>query len=163
MKLRCMICLALILMCIGAPALADTGSGYSGTLPEEMFLDAKQALSLMSYGEYGAALETLGLDSSQADEFKFFSEASFTSLSDGVQLEVSVACLTDEYGWILAIPLWEPDFIDVETFLLHSSDGLTFDGYTSATWGFIRDLLPYSRDTIWYHSYEPGQKFIAAD
>ena len=160
MKLRRMIALVLVLLCISAPALAEE---YSGTLPEEMFLNAKQALSLMSYGEYKQALETIGLDSSQASEFKFFCDASFTGLSDGVQLEVSVACLTDEYGWILAIPLWEPDFADVETFLLHSSDGLTFDGYTSATWGFISDLLPHSRDTIWYHSYDPGQKFIAAD
>ena len=160
MKLRCMLALALILACIGATAYADQ---YSGTLPEEMFLNAKQALSLMSYGEYADALDTLGLDSSQADEFKFFADASFTGLSDGVQLEVSVAFLTDEYGWILAIPLWEPDFADVETFLLHSSDGATFDGYTAATWGFVCDLLPYSCDTIWYHSYDPGRKFIAAD
>ncbi|MBQ3222081.1 MAG: hypothetical protein IJB41_00565 [Clostridia bacterium] len=162
MKLRCMICMVLALMLACAPAFAEK-SDYSGTLPEEMFLDAKQALSLMSYGEYAAALETIGLDAKQADEFKFFAEASFSSLSDGVQLKVAVAFLTEEYGWIMAIPLWEPDAIDVETFLLHSSDGSTFDGYTSATWEFVDQLLPLSIDTIWYDRYEPGSKFVVAD
>lgn len=162
MKLRRMLTLALILCVISVPAMAEK-SDYSGTLPEEMFLNAKQALSLMSYGEYESALSWLGLNTSQADEFKFFCDASFTSLSDGVQLEVAVACLTEEYGWIMAIPLWEPDAIDVETFLLHSSDGLTFDGYTSATWEFVDQLLPLSMDTIWYDRYEPGSKFVVAD
>ncbi|MDO4739704.1 MAG: hypothetical protein Q4A66_03475 [Eubacteriales bacterium] len=162
MKLRRILCLMLLACLLTAAAHAGSDE-YRGTLPEEMFLNAKQALSLMSYGEYEAALETLGLDPAQAGDFRFFAEASFTSLFDGVQLEVAVACLTDDYGWILAIPLWEPDAIDVETFLLHSSDGQTFDGYTSATWEFVDELLPKSKDTIWYDRYEPGDKFVVAD
>lgn len=162
MKHRCILCIALVILCIGSAAVAETGN-YSGSLPEEMFLDAKQALSLMSYGEYEQALETLGLSATPVEEFSFFAEASFSYLSDGVQLEVAVACLTEEYGWILAIPLWEPDAIDVETFLLHSSDGLTFDGYTSATWEFVDQLLLLSKDTIWYNSYEPACSYVVAD
>jgi len=162
MKKCRLLCLVLALMLACAPAMAQK-SDYSGTLPEEMFLNAKQALSLMSYGEYKEALEVLGMNTALADDFKFFAEASFATLSEGVQQQVSVAFLTEEYGWIIAVPLWEPDAIDVDTFLLHSSDGLTFDGYTSATWEFVDQLLPMSYDTIWYDRYEPGSKFVVAD
>ncbi len=160
MKVRCILFALVLAICLGGAAQAE-GEVYTGSLPEEMFLNAKQALGLMSFGEYDEALEVLGMTATNVEDFKFFAEASFSSLSDGVQLEVSVACLTDEYGWILAIPLWEPDAMDVETFLLHSSDGLTFDGYTSATWEFVDQLLVQSYDTIWYYRYEPGDKYVA--
>lgn len=161
MKYRCILCIALLL-CISATALADTG-GYSGSLPEEMFDAAKYCLCYMSYGMYQDALTLLGFSSPTAEEFKLFAEASFPTLSDGVQTDVAVACLTDEYGWIIAIPLWKPDAMDVDTFLLHSSDGATFDGYTSATWEFVSTLLTQSKETIWHDRYEPSSKFVVAD
>lgn len=153
-----LILLALAAAPLGAFAAEDE-------MPETMFTNAKEALSLMSYGEYEKALEIIAFSSNEptVEDFKFFADASFTMLEGGVQKDVAVACLTDEYGWLLAVPLWEPDAMDIDTFVLHSSDGLTFDNYTSTQWSFISDLLTKSTKVIWHEAYEPGEKYILPD
>lgn len=168
MKIKRMISIALTLVFVSVPVLTNptnalATSEYNGTLPEELFTSAKEALRLMSYGQYGSALEALGFSADSAEDFKLFADANFTSLAEGVQTDVAVACLTDEYGWLLAIPLWEPDATDVDTFVLHTSDEVSFDRYTSSTWGFIEQLLTQSTDTIWYNSYESEPKLVVPD
>ena len=162
-KKRLLACALLVaLALLPAVSLAD---GYSGSLPEDLFTRAKEALSLMSYGEYKSAVETLSLNGANptANDLRFFAEASFTTLGDGVQKDVAVACLTDDYGWLIAVPLCAPDAADVETFVLHSSDGQTLDGYTAASWSFIDGLLSRSSEVIWWQKYVPGKKVVVAD
>jgi len=158
--LACALVLALALL--PAVSLAD---GYAGSLPEELFTRAKEALSLMSYGEYQEAVEMLALSGANpsAKDLRFFAEASFSTLDEGVQKDVAVACLTEEYGWLIAVPLCAPDAADVETFVCHSSDALALDGYTAASWSFVSDLLGRSDEVIWWQKYEPGKKTVIVD
>ena len=154
------LCCALMAMC--APAMA---SSYNGDLPEQMFKNAMDALVLMSYGEYQEAIDILDFSENEpsADDFRLFAEAGLTMLTSGVQTEVAVACYTDDYGWILGVPLWKPDSMDIETFVLRSSDGATFDGYTSATWQFMDSLARKSSNVAVYRTAEQKQKIVVTD
>lgn len=152
--------LIMVLVCINASG-AYAGSGeYNGSLPEEMFIQAKSALALMSYGSYEDALELLGIGGVSAKDFKFFAETSFSTLSGEVQQDVAVACKGSGTEWIIAVPLLEPSAMDVEAFLLHSSDGETFDGYTAATWGAVDDIVADANEVIWCYRYEPDGKYV---
>ena len=154
-----------VVLCLALLPVVSLADGYSGSLPEDLFTRAKEALSLMSYGEYQSAVDTLALKgaSATADDLRFFAEFSFSTLHDGVQKTVAVACLSDDYGWLIAVPLCAPDAADVETFVVHSGDGQTLDGYTAASWSFIDDLLGRSREVIWWQKYTPGKKVVVAD
>lgn len=160
MKKYTLAAVILLSLALACPALA---SGYEGALPEDMFVSALTALDFMSGGDYQTALDILGLDDVKAKEFRFFAESGLPSIYGGVQDDFALGIHTEDYGWLIAVPLWNPNSLDVETFLLHSSDGETFDGYSAAAWSFVEELLQDDPETIVYRTEEGGGKYIIPD
>ena len=103
------------------------------SISDDLFSAAKEALSLLSYGEYARVSEALPFSGGapSAEEWQKFAE-SFSTLSSGtVQREVSVAYWQGSC-WYLAVPVSEPNRDCVEALMLRSDDGAAFSGYKYA-------------------------------
>jgi hypothetical protein len=107
-------------------------------LNEALFQDAKDALTMISYGEYQKALDKLNFtEPPSAAEFEDFVCFDLDSvLTQTVQTDVAV-CYHKSKKLYLALPVEEPVSRDVETLVLSSTDGEQFDGYKAARWGDV--------------------------
>ena len=149
--------LALALLLLPMAALAAPS--------DKMFLSAKQALNLISYGEYQKAIDKLKVSSGEptAEDFEQFIADNLDSVFYGsVQNTVAVAYKKGS-GWKLAVPVEEPDSGAVQALVLKSKNGKSFDGYTAMTWSDVRMEVDESGSVTWNEAYEPGTLVIVAD
>lgn len=148
---------ALILCaCAGAESVPD--------ISDSLFSAAKQALSLLSYGEYESVCDVLPFAdvAPSAEEWANFA-GNFSTLDSGtVQREISVAYWQNS-SWSLAVPVSEPNKDSVETLILRSDDGQTFSGYKYATWGEARSGYESSDYVVWNEEYVAGTPVVIAD
>ena len=134
------------------------------SISDELFSAAKEALSLLSYGEYARVSEVLPFSGGapSAEEWQQFA-GSFSTLDSGtVQREVSVAYWQGSC-WYLAVPVTEPNRDGVEALVLRSDDGAAFSGYKYATWGDVQSGYQASDYVVWNEEYVAGTPVIIAD
>ena len=134
------------------------------SISDELFSAAKEALSLLSYGEYARVSEVLPFSgcAPSAEEWQQFA-GSFSTLDSGtVQREVSVAYWQGSC-WYLAVPVTEPNRDGVEALVLRSDDGAAFSGYKYATWGDVKSGYQASDYVVWNEEYVAGTPVIIAD
>ena len=134
------------------------------SISDELFSAAKEALSLLSYGEYARVSEVLPFSGGapSAEEWQQFA-GSFSTLDSGtVQREVSVAYWQGSC-WYLAVPVTEPNRDGVEALVLRSDDGAAFSGYKYATWGDVKSGYQASDYVVWNEEYVAGTPVIIAD
>lgn len=146
---------ALLLGCASASEVPSISDG--------LFSSAKEALSLLSYGEYARVSETLPFSGGapSEDEWAKFAE-SFSTLDSGtVQREVSVAYWQGS-SWCLAVPVSEPTSDSVEALVLITGDGQSFSGYRYANWGEVRSGYESSDYVEWNEEYVAGTPVIVA-
>jgi hypothetical protein len=129
-----------------------------------LFEDGKEALTLISYGEYQKALDKLNFTEPPAEsDFEDFVCFELDSvLTQTVQTDVAV-CYHKGKKLYLAIPVEEPVSRDVETLVLSSSDGEQFDGYKSASWGDVMKLVKEDDAAQWDQPYDPGTLVVVPD
>lgn len=148
---------ALILCaCAGAESVPD--------ISDSLFSAAKEALSLLSYGEYESICDVLPFAdvAPSAEEWANFA-GNFSTLDSGtVQREISVAYWQNS-SWSLAVPVSGPNKDSVETLILRSDDGQTFSGYKYATWGEARSGYESSDYVVWNEEYVAGTPVVIAD
>ncbi len=149
--------LAMLVFCASAYAAAK--------LDTQLIDNAKQALSLISYGEYKKAIKQLAF-SKNAPTASELSEFASTSLSDlgyvTVQTDVAVAYRLDS-GWRVAVPIEEPTYDSVQTLVLRSKDGQSFDAYKAMSWYEVESEAASADKVIWQEAYEPGELYLAKD
>jgi len=133
-------------------------------LNEALFEDGKEALTLISYGEYQKALDILNFTKPpSASEFEDFVCFELDSvLTQTVQTDVAV-CYHRGKKLYLAIPVEEPVSRDVETLVLSSADGERFDGYRAASWGDVAKLVRQDDAAVWNLPYDPGTLVVVPD
>lgn len=134
-------------------------------ISQEMFLNAKLALTCLASGEYERLVTLLPFAdvAPSASEWRSFSEGNFTTFDDGiVQTDYAVAYWTG-FGWNLAIPTTEPDADHIETLVLTSTDGVYFTGYRFATWAEIKGEYLFAPYVIWDKEFISTAPIIAKD
>lgn len=156
--MRRMISWLLVAALLMAPvaALASLDSG--------LIDDAKQALTLMSYGEYKKALKKLNLK--KASSAQALSDFVDSSLSDiyavAVQTDVAVAYKTDGV-WRVAVPVEAPSYDTVQTLVVRAKDGKRFDAYKAMAWYEVMDQVDAAEEVIWQDAYEQGELYLLPD
>jgi hypothetical protein len=151
------LCAALL---AAAPLIASAGA-----LNEQLFDDAKEALTLISYGEYQKALGKLNFSGEPPTAAEFEDFVCFdldAALTQAVQTDVAVCFRRNKKFW-LAIPVEEPTRRDVETLLLSSSDGERFDGYRAARWDDVNKWVGQDAKAVWNEPYDPGTLVVVPD
>ncbi len=133
-------------------------------LNEALFQDAKDALTLVSYGEYQKALDKLNFTQPPAEsDFEDFVCFELDSvLTQTVQTDVAV-CYHKGKKLYLAIPVEEPVSRDVETMVLSSTDGEQFDGYKALSWGDVMKSVKADDAAVWNEPYDPGTLVVVPD
>ena len=145
-----------LLFGIAARAAEDLDTG--------LIKDAKQALTLISYGEYKKALKKLDFSGEvSSKKLKSFAEENLSDAFLGeVQTDVAVAWKSGD-SWIVAVPVEEPSYRGVQVFALRSKDGKQFDAYKAMTWGDVLAECGSSDSVIWKNAYEPEALTIVTD
>ena len=133
-------------------------------LNEALFQDAKDALTMISYGEYQKALDKLNFtEPPSAAEFEDFVCFELDSvLTQTVQTDVAV-CFHKSKKLYLALPVEEPVSRDVETLVLSSTDGEQFDGYRASSWGDVLKSVKQDDAAVWNEPYDPGTLVVVPD
>lgn len=128
-------------------------------LDEQLFMQAKEALTLFEAQDYTSAAELL--DFGDAQELERFVAGNYTTFGSGVQTTVSVAWWNGS-AWMLAVPLYEPSQPEVETLVLitNINDGSGFGGYQYSIWGDVEASLAHCDYVIWNEEYVPASKVI---
>ncbi len=122
--------------------------------PDSAYKNAKEAVSLISYGEFDMAISKLGLASMTKKQLKSFIDTNCKEIYDGsVQTEVSVAWF-DEI-WLLAVPFEAPDDAAVGALVFTLTDGKTFDGVQFMRWEDVEEGYSSSSDVYWNLPYSP--------
>lgn len=150
--------LVLLLVAIPTTALAKEFNS-------KLFASAKEAVSLISYGENKKALKKLGLkaESKSVVALTEFVDENLSEISYITpQTDVAV-CYQIEKGYKLAVPLEAPDSAYVNALVLLSKDGQSFSGYRAMSWGEVEDEIAQSESVIWKDKYDPGTPVILAD
>lgn len=134
-------------------------------LEKTLFDDAKQAVSLLSYGEYQKAIDKLDFSDNQPDseEFARFVDENLDSVLYGdVQCSVAVGYRKGS-AWRLAVPVEEPEDGSVQVLVLRSKDGQSFDAYTATSWRDVMAEVDESETVIWNEAYEPDDQVFLTD
>jgi hypothetical protein len=133
-------------------------------LDESLFDSAKEALTLLSYGEYQKALDKLNFTSAPtASEFEDFICFELDSvLTQAVQTDVAVAFQKSGKYWV-ALPVEEPVSRDVQVLLISSADGVRFDGYRAGAWGDALRAAGEDSSAVWNEPYDPGTLVVVPD
>ena len=149
-------------VCIALGLLYAAGAGASPELNEKLFSKAKQAVSLMSYGEYDEAIQKLNLDVNADELERFVCEELSDVFSATIQQEVGVA-YWDGSLWTIAIPIKEPTDGTVQTFYITSEDGQSPSGYGAKSWSDVEDALLECEEIVWKNEYNPGVPVLVPD
>jgi hypothetical protein len=133
-------------------------------MDDSLFDSAKEALTLMSYGEYAKALKKLDFADppSEADFEDFVCFELDDVLTQSVQTDVAVSFRRGKKLY-LAIPVEEPSSRDVETLVLSSANGTRFDGYRAASWGDVMKQVNADDGAVWNEPYDPGTLVVVPD
>ena len=145
--LSVLIFLTLISLCCSALAVPK--------LSESLFDYAKATINCLASGSYDKIVTNLPFSdvSPSADEWERFAKGNFTSLSGAQpQTQYIVAYWTGRV-WKVAVPVSEPSSSDVETLVLTSEDGSSFNGYGCMSWGDVEAEYSVSDYVSWTHEY----------
>ena len=155
--LRLVLCLLLI-CCFAAQA-----EGVPG-LSDALFGQAKEALSRLSYGDYGQISDVLSWNGEAPSPSEWEALAGrFSTLNNGtVQRDVSVAFWWDG-SWHIAVPVMPPNSERTEALVLTSADGQRFNGYACAQWGSVRSAYENSDYVSWNQEYVESVPIIVSD
>ena len=139
------VCLMLALM---APAIAEPS--------ESAYRQAKEAVSLISYGEYEMALNRLGMqDQMQASTLKRYIDRNCREIHRGsVQTDVSVAWF-DGSMWQLAVPFEAPEDEAVGALVFTLSED-SFSGIDFMRWGDVEASYGVADEVYWNLPYTPS-------
>ena len=160
MKKRIALWLCLLLALTAANACAESVPGLS----DDLYAQAKEALSRLSYGEYDtiSGLLSWSGEAPTAADWENFA-AKFSTLNNGtVQREISVA-FWQEDTWYVCVPVLEPKSDVTEVLVLASKDGSSFCGCAYATWGSIRSAYEASGYVAWNTEYVESVPIIVSD
>ena len=151
---RCLSFLSVLLVLIFAlSAAAETVQ-----VPHEnAYKSAKEAVSLISYGEYGMALKKLKLESLFSEkQLKNFIDTNCKEIYMGsVQTDVSVAWLENGV-WLLAVPFEAPEDDAVGALVFEiAADGMTFTKLSFLRWGEVKEGYSLSDELYWNVEYTP--------
>lgn len=140
----------------------------AASLDKALIDNAKQAVSLMSYGEYKKALKKLSFSKNapSASDLSDFASESLGDLAHvSVQSTVGVAYQMEDGGaWRIAIPIEEPSYDTVQTFVLRSKNGKSFDGYKAMSWYEVEAEIADAASVIWRDAYDGGgDYYLVAD
>lgn len=159
MKRRVALLLALLLTLLCSAAHAEAPG-----LSDALYGQAKEALSRLSYGDYGqisAVLTWAGVAPSAQDWAALAGR--FSTLNVGtVQRDISVAYWTGD-GWHIAVPVTEPRSDRVEALVLVSADGQSFSGFAYAQWGAVRSAYDASDAVAWNREYVESVPILISD
>lgn len=147
-RILALVCLIAVLA-LGAQA--ESGPSASA------FKCAKEALSLISYGEFDRAISRLGMEKvlSGAELKKFIGANCPEIFAGSVQTEVSVAWY-EQNRWLLAVPFEAPDDNGVGALVFSLTDGVHFDAVFFARWGKVAESYSLSDSVNWNVAYTPG-------
>ena len=139
------VCLMLALM---VPAMAEPS--------EDAYRQAKEAVSLISYGEYEMALKRLGMeDQMQAATLKRYIDRNCSEIHRGsVQTDVSVAWF-DGSTWQIAVPFEAPEDEAVGE-LVFTLSGSAFSGIDFMRWGDVEASYDVADEVYWNLPYTPS-------
>lgn len=155
------LCIVLVLMVMSAAvsAMADVPQISSG-----LFANAKQALVYLASGEYERLVTLLPFSdvSPSASEWQSFAEGNFSTLADGVQTDYAVAYWTGSV-WKLAVPVSVPSDGSVETLVLSSADGTSFNGYRYADWSQVKSEYETAPYVTWDREYIDANPVVTTD
>ncbi len=141
---------ALLLALLAPLAAAETVSPP----PDSAYKNAKEAVSLISYGEYDMAISKLGLANVTKKALKDFIDTNCKEIYMGsVQTEVSVAWYDET--WLLAVPFEAPDDAAVGALVFTLADGKTFDGMQFMRWEDVEEGYSSSSEVYWNLPYSP--------
>lgn len=158
--MRKWICVLLMAALIAMPI-----SALAKELDKKLFANAKEAVNLISYGEYKKALKKLGLSTEKesVQKLEALAEDSLSSAFYGdVQTDVAVSYKTGK-GYKLAVPIESPDMGNVEALVLLSKDGQSFNNYSAMLWNDVLDEVSGSDSVTWNEAYEKNRPVIVAD
>lgn len=132
----------------------------AGMPGEEAFKNAKESVSLISYGEYDMALRKLGLESVyDAGSIKKFIDKECPEIYMGsVQTEVSVAW-PEEGVWKLAVPFEAPEDEAVGALVFVFSEG-RFTEVAFMRWGDVCTAYEMAGQEVWNVAYTPSYVIV---
>lgn len=145
--LSVLIALTLIGLCGSAMAVPK--------LSESLFDYAKATITCLAAGSYDKIVTNLPFSdvSPSADEWERFAKGNFSDLCGSApQTRYIVAYWTGRV-WKVAVPVSEPDSSNVETLVLTSEDGSSFNGYGCMSWGDVKSEYSTSDYVSWTHEY----------
>lgn len=151
------LCLAVVILLIGAVALADVPQ-----LSDNLFSSAKQAVGYLASGEYERLVTLLPFSdvAPSAQEWESFA-GNYADLSN-VQSDYAVGFWTGGM-WVVAVPIQAPENGDVEVLALSSEDGSSFTGYRYATWSQVESACNGSDRVVWNVEYIAGTPTLLMD
>ncbi|MEF9972401.1 MAG: hypothetical protein RSJ41_01310 [Clostridia bacterium] len=155
----------LAILIVGLLVLSPISAMAAAKLNTQLIDDAKQALSLMSYGEYKKAVKLLHFakNAPTASELSDFVDENLPELySCTVQSDVAVAYLADS-TWRIAVPLESPSSDSVNALVLRAKNGKHFDNYKAMPWYDVMAEVDSAQKVIWQDAYDPGDVYIVAD
>lgn len=149
------ICLLIALLMLVWAATAENA------LPDLTYTNAKEAVSLISYGEYDMALSRLGMDNlMKASALKKFIGNNCPEIYRGsVQTEISVAW-SDGEGWLLAVPFEAPDDGAVGALVFTLRDSTHFEAIRFARWEEVVEEYSAAARVEWNVAYTPGYVIV---
>ena len=125
-------------------------------VPDETFLRAKEAVILISYGDYDAAIQRLGMaDAITKNALKSMIDKKCKEIyAESVQTELSVAW-NDGKNWRIAVPFEAPDDRAVGSLVFTLSDVTQFTNIEFSRWGEVNDAYAVAADILWNVEYIP--------
>lgn len=158
--MRRWIAICMVVLLVALPITAQAAE-----ISSKLFAPAKEALSLISYGEHKKALKKLGLGtgSSAVKALKKFAQEELSELEwITPQTDVAVGYQSGK-NYKLAVPLESPSDGSVTALVLLSEDGKAFSGYSAMSWSDVKAGVADSSSVTWNKEYSPGDPVIVAD
>ncbi len=127
---------------------------------EEMFVSAKESVSLISYGEYGMAIRKLKLEKIHDENSlkKFIDKECREIYMGSVQTEVSVAW-PEENVWKIAVPFEAPEDEAVGALVFVITEG-QFSEILFLRWGDVVMAYEEAEQAIWNVEYTPDYVIV---
>ncbi|MBQ3078819.1 MAG: hypothetical protein IJC48_02305 [Clostridia bacterium] len=130
---------------------------------ENAYRNAKEAVSLISYGEYAMALQKLSLTNEySADSLKKFIDGNCREIYRGsVQTDVSVAWYDGKENiWRLAVPFEAPDDDAVGALVFSLNPPEAFKEIAFMRWADVKMGYAASGEVYWNVEYVPGYVIV---
>ena len=153
-KYIAMVALMLLALCGNALAVPK--------LSESLFDYAKATITCLASGSYDKIVTNLPFSdvSPSADEWERFAKGNFSNLTGSdPQTRYIVAYWTGR-AWKVAVPVSEPSSSGIETLVLTSEDGSSFNGYGCMSWGDVKSEYSASDYVSWTHEYEDSTSAV---